>query len=184
MEELHIVDACREEHFRAMSMIHARAWKVSYRGAVPDDFLDAIGDDHWLDAFRTNYETQNGIKGLLLYRGSIPVACVNYCRARGDNFNSAECQFPNEGYEDWGELASFYTLPGEQGKGYGSILMAEALKRLKADGFANCFVFVLRENEGARRFYARHGFAWDGTFAGIPFPHDTVCVDLRYVRAL
>ena len=44
------------------------------------------------------------------------------------------------------------------------------------------FVFVLRENEGARRFYAAHGFSWDGTHADIPFPHGTICVDLRYTR--
>ena len=62
--------------------------------------------------------------------------------------------------------------------------MDEALRRLKADGFRNAFVFVLRENEKARRFYAAHGFAWDGTHADIPFPHGAVCVDLRYVREL
>ena len=50
------------------------------------------------------------------------------------------------------------------------MLMEEALRRLRADGYLNCYVFVLRENEGARRFYARHGFAWDGTEEHIPFP--------------
>ena len=184
MEELHIVDARTEEHFRAMSMIHARAWHDSYRGAVPDEYLAKIGDDHWLEVFRDNYESQNGIRGLLLYRRNVPVACLNYCRARKDNFNTDGGEFPNAGYEDWGELASFYTLPGEQGKGYGSILMEEALKRLKADGFEKVFVFVLRENEGARRFYARHGFSWDGTFAEIRFPPDGLCIDLRYTRKL
>ena len=63
-------------------------------------------------------------------------------------------------------------------------LMEEALRRLRADGYLNCYVFVLRENEGARRFYARHGFAWDGTEEHIPFPHDMTCVDLRYTKQL
>ena len=52
------------------------------------------------------------------------------------------------------------------------------------DSYLNCYVFVLRENEGARRFYARHGFAWDGTEEHIPFPHDMTCVDLRYTKQL
>ena len=58
------------------------------------------------------------------------------------------------------------------------------MNRLKAAGHQNAFVFVLRENEKARRFYARHGFAWDGTHADIPFPPDAICVDLRYVKHL
>ena len=28
------------------------------------------------------------------------------------------------------------------------------------------------------------GFAWDGTHEDIPFPPDTICVDLRYTRSL
>ena len=58
------------------------------------------------------------------------------------------------------------------------------MRRLKADGFDRAFVLVLRENEGARRFYARHGFSWDGTCVEIPFPPDAVCVDLRYVKQI
>ena len=109
MNSLRIIDACTEEHFAAMSRIHARGW---------------------------------------------------------------------------GEIISFYTDPACTGRGYGSVLMEEALRRLRADGYLNCYVFVLRETEGARRFYARHGFAWDGTEEHIPFPHDMTCVDLRYTKQL
>lgn len=183
---LHFVDACEEEHFRAMSLIHALGWRDTYVGYVPQDYLDSeITDERWVGVFRENYESQNACHGLLLYRGSDPVACINYCPARKMNYNPGEiCQFHNEGYEDYGEIASFYTHPAERGKGYGGLLMEEALKRLRAMGHRKAFVFVLRENEKARRFYAAHGFAWDGTHADIPFPHDTVCVDLRYVREI
>lgn len=186
MEELRIVDAVKDEHFTAMSLIHALGWRDTYVGHVPQDFLDSeITDDRWVETFRTNFETQNGCKGLLLYRRKTPVACLNYCPARMVNYNPGDiCRFDNEAYADWGEIASFYTHPHERGKGYGGLLFEEALKRLKAAGHKNAFVFVLRENEKARKFYAAHGFHWDGTFAEIPFPHDTICVDLRYVRAL
>ncbi len=185
VEGLRFVDATTEEHFAAMSLIHALGWRDTYVGYVPQDYLDSeITDDRWVEVFRRNYET-GACHGLLLYRGDAPVACINYCPARKTNYNPGEiCQFHNEGYEDYGEIASFYTHPGERGKGYGGLLMEEALRRLKAMGHKNAFVFVLRENEKARRFYAAHGFAWDGTHADIPFPHGTVCVDLRYVRAL
>lgn len=186
MEDLHFVDACTDEHFRAMSLIHALGWRDSYVGYVPQDYLDSeITDDRWVEVFRQNYEARNGVHGLLLCRGTTPVSCINYCRAREANYNPGDiCTFDNAAYADWGEIASFYTLPAERGKGYGSMLFEEALRRLKAEGFRNAFVFVLRENGRARRFYAAHGFTWDGTHADIPFPPDAVCVDLRYVRAL
>lgn len=183
---LRFVDAVKEEHFAAMSLIHARGWRDTYVGAVPQDFLDReITDDRWTAVFRDNYLSQNGCHGLLLYRGDVPVAYINYCPARKDNYNPGQvCHFHNKGYEDYGEIASFYTDPAQRGKGYGGLLMEEALRRLKAEGFQKVFVFVLRENEKARRFYAAHGFQWDGTHNDIPFPPDTVCVDLRYVRTL
>lgn len=184
-ESLHFVDASREEHFAAMSRIHARGWRDTYRNAVPADYLaQIITDDHWTEIFRNNFETRNGVRGLLLYRGDTPVSCLNYCRARTDNFNNPGCQFQNERFEDWGEIASFYTEPSERGKGYGGLIFEEALRRLRELGFQNAFVFVLRENEKARRFYAAHGFSWNGDVQEIPFPHETVCCDLRYVRKL
>ncbi len=185
MDELRLVDARTEEHFKAMSLIHALGWRDTYVGYVPQDYLDReITDDRWVSVFRENART-GACHGLLLYRGDRAVACINYCPARKVNYNTDEiCQFHNEGYEDWGEIASFYTHPSERGKGYGGILMEEALRRLKAAGHKNAFVFVLRENEKARRFYAAHGFAWDGTYTEIPVPPDAICVDLRYTRKL
>lgn len=185
MEPLRFVDATTEEHFAAMSRIHAMGWRDTYVGHVPQGYLDTeITDDRWVSVFRENFQTKNGVRGLLLYRDDTPVSCLNYCPARKVNYNPGDvCVFDNEGYEHFGEIASFYTHPSERGKGYGGILFEEALRRLKADGFQNAFVFVLRENEKARRFYAAHGFTWDGTHADIPFPPN-ICVDLRYVKAL
>lgn len=185
-ETLRFVDAVDEEHFRAMSLIHALGWRDTYVGYVPQDYLDSeITDERWVPVFRENYLTRNGCRGLLLYRGGEPVSCINYCRARTVNYNPGEiCRFDNDAYADWGEIASFYTHPRERGKGYGGILFEEALRRLKEAGFERAFVFVLRQNEKARRFYAAHGFAWDGTHADIPFPPHAICEDLRYVKTL
>ena len=186
MRNLRFVDACTGEHFKAMSLIHALGWRDTYADAVPADYMAReITDGRWVEVFRQNYETQNGVHGLLLYRGDEPVSCLNYCKARTVNYNPGDiCTFDNAAYADWGEIASFYTHPAERGKGYGGLLFEEACRRMKEAGFANAFVFVLRENEKARRFYSGHGFTWDGTHADIPFPHDTVCVDLRYVKRL
>ena len=186
MNSLRIIDACTEEHFAAMSRIHARGWHAAYPGHVPDDYLrDVITEDHWIPFFREDYATGR-CRGLLLYDGENPVCCCTCGPVRlGPSPRQSEgLVIHGEAYRGWGEIISFYTDPACTGRGYGSVLMEEALRRLRADGYLNCYVFVLRENEGARRFYARHGFAWDGTEGHIPFPHDMTCVDLRYTNQL
>lgn len=186
MSGVRVVEACREEHFAAMSLIHALGWRTTYRGYVPDDYMEQeITDERWVPFFRRAHQTGES-HGLLLYQGDTPVSCLNYGPARTENYNAGQAgsTFPNEAYQGWGEIISFYTHPDHRGRGYGGILFESALDRLREEGYPNAFVFVLRENVGARRFYAAHGFAWDGTQAEIPFPHDTICVDLRYVRTL
>lgn len=180
---LHFADACTDEHFAAMSLIHALGWRDTYADAVPAKWMaENITDDRWIPLFRRDFEEKR-CHGLLLYRDETPVACLNYGPARTDNYNAGQvCAFPNTDYQDWGEIISFYTHPNERGKGYGGLLIEEAVRRMNKGGYERVFVFVLRENEKARRFYARHGFSWDGTHADIPFPPDTICVDLRYIR--
>ena len=183
--QLEIVTASTPEHFAHMSLLHALGWRDTYKGYVPDDYMAReITDARWVPYFQRAYETGEST-GLLAYVQGRPVSCLNYGPARTDNYNAGTvCTFPNAGYEDWGEIISFYSHPAERGKGYGGLLFEAALDRLRRDGFQRAFVFVLRENQGARRFYAAHGFAWDGTRAEIPFPPDAICVDLRYVRDL
>lgn len=169
---LHFLSATTQAHFEAMSLIHALGWRTTYENAVPADYMAReITDQRWVPFFKEGH--RSGLyNGLILYRSSTPVACCSYGPSRV------------KGYEGWGEIISFYTHPQEKGQGYGGLLMEEALMRLRGDGFSKCYVLVLRENEGARRFYATHGFAWDGSHEDIPFPPDTICTDLRYTREL
>ena len=81
-ENLHFVDACTDEHFRAMSLIHALGWRDTYVGYVPDEYMAReITDTRWVNQFREDYQTGR-CRGLLLYRDRTPVACVNYGPAR------------------------------------------------------------------------------------------------------
>lgn len=183
---LTFVDACTQSHFHAMSLIHALGWRDTYRGHVPDDYLDReVTDTRWVPYFQEDYETGR-CHGLLLYQGDTPVSCITYGPARvgPSPRQSSLVQFDSRGYEGWGEIVSFYTHPQHRGQGYGGLLFERAVQCLRELGHRDAFVFVLRENLAARRFYTRHGFAWDGTHADIPFPPDTMCVDLRYTKRL
>lgn len=173
-EELHFIDACKDEHFEAMSLIHALGWRDTYVGYVPDEYMErVITDDRWVDFFREDHKTGR-CQGLLLYRENSPVGCINYGSSRNQG----------PGCVGWGELYSFYVHPSERSHGYGGMLIEEAVRRLTELGYRNIYVYVLRENDKARRFYAAHGFVWDGTHTDIPFPPDAICVDLRYIRGV
>ena len=183
---LHFEEARTEEQFAALSLIHALGWRTTYAGAIPADFMAReITDDRWVPTFRENLKT-NRNQLLLLYDEDIPVCCATFGPARIDAGLQAGtvCKFNSRGYEGWGEIISFYTHPDHKRKGYGTKLMEEVLRRLSGQGYLQVFLFVLRENENARRFYEKMGFAWDGTHEDIPFPPDTICVDLRYTRSL
>ena len=185
MENLQIVEANTLEQFAVLSRIHARAWHSSYRGILPQSYLDReITENRWIPFFRTGAQTGKHC-GLLLLRDGQPVCSGSCGPARLDaGEDGSLCAFDNTDYRGWGEVISLYTLPGETGRGYGSRLLEEMVRRLTRAGHAGCFLYVLRENEGARRFYERHGFCWDGSQAEVPLPPDVVCTDLRYIRPL
>ena len=98
MSALAFVDACSDEHFRAMSLIHALGWRDTYRGYVPDDYMAReITDDRWVPYFREDYQTGR-CRGLLLCRDGEPVSCVNYGPARVESYNAGSaCTFDARG---------------------------------------------------------------------------------------
>ena len=185
-EPLCFVDASTEAHFAAMSAIHCRGWRAAYPGYVPDDYLQEVTtEEHWIPFFREDYATKR-CKGLLLYENDSPVGCCSYgpIRSGPSPRQSEGLVIDAARYPGFGEVISLYVEPAWTGCGYGGLLLEEAVRRLKEEGRPGCTLFVLRENEGARRFYERHGFSWDGTVQQVPFPHGMVCQDLRYVRML
>ena len=205
MSRLHFEEARTEEQFAALSLIHALGWRTTYAGAIPADFMAReITDDRWVPYFREDYQPGR-CRGLLLCRDGEPVSCVNYGPARVESYNAGSaCTFDARGYEGWGEIISFYTHPDHKRKGYGTKLMEEVLRRLsgqlqrpphiclmvhtlcplcpsrmmirminKCSGFGHPM-----QGGGAKRQGRPH------QKEDIPFPPDTICVDLRYTRSL
>lgn len=185
MEDLQIAEAGTLEQFAALSRIHALAWHSAYRGVLPQSYLEReITQERWIPFFQQGFQAGTH-QGLLLLRDGEPVCSGSCGLARLDaGQDGSLCAFDNTVYQGWGEVISLYTLPGETGKGYGSLLLEEMVGRLSRAGYPGCLLYVLRENAGARRFYERHGFRWDGTQAEVPLPPDIVCTDLRYTRML
>jgi GNAT superfamily N-acetyltransferase len=187
MENLHFVEAVTPEQLLLMSQLHAMGWRTAYRGMIPSEYLDHhIREDGWVDRFQRRYAAGEA-HGLLLYRGEKPVCCISYGDVRTDpNVLGGVLELGPESLDcaGWGEIHSFYAHPEETGRGYGSLVVEEVLRRFREEGRPGVCVFALRENAGACRFYEKHGFYWDGAQLPIFYPPDAVCVDLRYVQVL
>ena len=75
------------------------------------------------------------------------------------------CGLPHaEVTPDCGELKRIYFLRRSQGGGLGKALFGEVMAWLQADGPRTVWIGVWSENDGALRFYGRHGFEKVGEY--------------------
>lgn len=178
-----LADAREEKHFQDMSLLHALGWRAAYRDSIPAEYMSReITDGRWTAIFRKNYE-EGVYRGLLLYDGDRPLCCATYGPARVEqSAGDTICQFSSPDLAAWGELVSLYGHPDCWGQGYGSVVIEEVLNRLRTAGYPGCFLYVLQENNRARRFYEKHGFAWDSHSLKMALTPDTVLTDLRYCK--
>ena len=124
-----------------ISSVYEQSWKTSYRGIVPDDYLDSIPAGRW--ASKVDNPSWHTL--VCLEDGQI-IGTSSFCESRFDVF---------EGY---GEIISIYLLPEYVGKGCGRQLMERALSELRKQGYTKAFLWVLEENNRARAFYEKMGF--------------------------
>lgn len=126
-----------------------RCWEQTYRGIVPDEFLDAAGDD---GAARTRAarwagRITSGARTVMTTRSAdgtlVGVASAARASAPADGLPALE-------------LCTLYVDQDAQGTGVADALLAATV------GDEDAHLLVFTSNERARRFYRRHGFAPEG----------------------
>ncbi|MEP6696624.1 MAG: GNAT family N-acetyltransferase [Pseudonocardiales bacterium] len=80
-----------------------------------------------------------------------------------------------------GEIRAIYVAPSRWGRGVGRALMDRAVTRLDALGFAEQRLWVLADNDRARRFYESVGWQFDGNRQDYEIGGDTL-PEVRYAR--
>ncbi|MEA2684464.1 MAG: hypothetical protein QOK05_2792 [Chloroflexota bacterium] len=137
----------------AIVALQARSWRTAYRGMVDDAFLDAIPLQKWIESWRTHF-----------FGGSGPARCVVVEEDdRVIGFAGAgRAEAGNDVDASVGEVHTIYMDAAYYGRGIGQRLMAAALDHLKSEGFATAILWVLEQNERARRFYEAGGWELDG----------------------
>jgi ribosomal protein S18 acetylase RimI-like enzyme len=136
------VRRARIEDAGPIARVGVLGWQTTYRGLVPDAFLDALRFEVRQEVWRERLE--GGDCTFVAEDHEI----AGYCRARVPD-----------------EVVALYVLPQRQGAGLGSALLTAALDELRAHGGTEARLWVFEANHAARAFYARFGFVPDGTTA-------------------
>lgn len=74
------------------------------------------------------------------------------------------CESRWEQYHGYGEIVSIYFLPEYIGKGHGQALLNRCVEELNGKGYKNILLWVLEDNQRARRFYEKNGFTCSEVF--------------------
>jgi len=158
-----------------IAAVHVRSWQAAYRGLLPQDYLDRLDPADRLPRWRRTLAETDRIAGGVLVAVTDGQVCgaAWFGPTRDADADPAQV----------GELAGIYLVASAWGRGLGRSLMATALDRLAAAGYAQATLWVLESNARARRFYARAGWAEDGAVKQddrLGFP----MTEVRYRRRL
>ncbi len=136
----------------ALARVHIDTWRATYRGIVPDAYLDSLnynrGESGWKRMLSDLDSPEAEQSGKCVLVAESPDCGVVGFASFGPN--------RDQDTEHDGELYAIYVLPTYQGRGAGRELISETARMMSVSGFRSMVVWVLSANP-ARRFYERSG---------------------------
>jgi GNAT superfamily N-acetyltransferase len=152
---------------RDVARLQVRSWQSAYRGLIAQEYLDGLTPEFFANRYTFGRVGLRLPSTLVAVDGSAirGLATTGLCR---------EVDFPN-----FGELMAIYVDPAHVRTGVGRLLMAAARARLRLVGVAGALLWVLDGNVGARRFYERDGWRFDGACRTVTFG-DSPVQQVRY----
>jgi GNAT superfamily N-acetyltransferase len=144
---------------RAIAEVRVDAWRSTYRGMIPDSYLDAMkvedSEALWQRVLAAAPNTTSvfvavGDEGVIAFAAGMMLA------------------EPRFGLD--AELTAIYVQPRHQRTGIGRRLVREVVAAQRAVGATGVLTWVIAQNRGARKFYEGLGaellveqpFEWDG----------------------
>lgn len=133
---------------RSIARVHIASWREAYAGIVPDEYLSSLDLDarerHWTDLLSDGVRTT--------WLAEIARRTVGFASIGPNRDEDAE---PGDL-----ELYAIYLDPEAWGRGVARDLMRTLLNEVPPTTPVS--LWVLADNDRARHFYRRHGFAPDG----------------------
>lgn len=136
-----------------IATVHVKTWQFSYRGYVPDDFLDNQSIDERTARWRAIL-ARLGVQERT-FVAELGGEIAGFCstgKSRDDDADGAT-----------GEVYAIYVAPQYMRIGVGSALFQAGHEHLSQQGFEHFTLWVLESNQRARQFYEKQGWRADGT---------------------
>ena len=127
-----------------IARVHVASWLSTYRGLLPDDFLESLSETNYTERWR-RVISEGASRVFVAEDGAEVVGFASGGRERAGE----------RGYE--GELYAIYVLDSAQRRGFGRELVRATVDGLRELGLGNMIIWVLRDNHPAREFYERLG---------------------------
>ena len=138
----------------AIAEVHVLAWQVTYRGMIPDAYLDALSvpkrTDSWRELIGEFDPPKSG--AFVALDGVQLLGFASFCPSRDP-----------DAVFDVGEIPAIYVHPDHWGEGIGRSLVQLAVDSLEEAGFESATLWVLDLNARARKFYEADGWMTDGS---------------------
>jgi GNAT superfamily N-acetyltransferase len=157
--------------------IQAGTWATAYAGLVPAAALARLRDPAAHAAWSAAVKAGEGHHVLVAAEGRWTVGFCAASRAVAPE-GAMPPSGPTLGPEAWAEISTLLVEPRWGRRGHGGRLLATAAVALRAEGARYGLAWVPEADAASRGFYARAGWAPDGTVRVL----DTGEGELREVR--
>jgi ribosomal protein S18 acetylase RimI-like enzyme len=154
-----------------LAQIHVDAWRAAYRGLVPDAFLERFTYELREVGFR-QAPAENAEETYVAALDGEAVGILTVGIGRDPDLDICRT----------GEIWGIYLLPDYWRQGIGRQLATAAERMLRDKGYEEAILWVLADNQSARRFYEAMGFARDGQSKQIDW--GTPLTAVRYAKKL
>lgn len=128
---------------RGIAQVHVDSWITTYRGIIPDEYLNQLTYDAREQLWKKNLEKCE-VFVAEDEKGSI-IGFADNGKERTGKYNKLE-----------GEVYSIYILQGYQSHGIGRLLLIEAVNGLLNKGMNSMLIWVLKDNRSCG-FYEKMG---------------------------
>ncbi|MBL1091015.1 GNAT family N-acetyltransferase [Streptomyces sp. 9-7] len=172
-----------EADIEAVSAVRVRGWQAAYRGLMPQTYLDGMSVAADAERRRSWFGRRSpDVVDLVAESAGEVVGWASVGPARDPDVAPGAEELPDP-RPTAGELFALYVAPERIGTGVGRALMAAGTDRARRSGYRALYLWVVRGNTRAQRFYERAGFVPDGAEETYKVGGSNV-PELRYWRPL
>jgi ribosomal protein S18 acetylase RimI-like enzyme len=172
-----VLRAARPDEVDALAELHAWSWRVTYGPLLTPEEASLLTVEERRRLWERALGAPAAREAVLVAQEAGRVVGLVFAGSSHDDDRGP----------DVGEIHAIHVEPGRHGQGIGGRLLDAAVDHLRAAGFTRATLWVIRENDEARRFYEGQGWRPDGTakrgpmgdFEGLP-----IVDEVRYRRSL